>query len=226
MKIAYVVGSYNKPVTIPKDVLAKLPSSVCLFLTAQFLPLQENLKKQLTEAGKEVQTVQPRHTRYEGQIYGCSTLPITEAETSAEAFFYVGDGVFHPFALLFDNDRPVHVYDPINGEYHLYTKKDVEGILKRRKAAYAKFLSAKDVGILVTTKAGQNRMAFAERLPKEFPDKRFTLFLAETLDFDQLMNFPQIEVYINTMCPRIGLDDTRRTEKPIINMEEISRFRF
>ena len=47
------------------------------------------------------------------------------------------------------------------------------------------------------------------------------MFVTDTLDFAELENFPFIECYVNTMCPRIGMDDTIRTAKPIVNIDDI-----
>ena len=42
-----------------------------------------------------------------------------------------------------------------------------------------------------------------------------------TLDFNEIENFPKVECYVNTMCPRIGFDDTIRLNKSIINLEDV-----
>ncbi|MEM4756129.1 MAG: diphthamide synthesis protein [Candidatus Woesearchaeota archaeon] len=226
MRILYVPGSCILPVVLPAELITKLPKTIGLFTTAQFLEQLPAIKKSLEDAQKSVFITMPRHTRFKGQIYGCSTLAIDTTTMPVDAFLYIGDGIFHPYALLFHNDQPVYAYNPFDNSIACYTKKQIADILKKHKANLARFYQATTIGVLVTTKPGQNRMSYAEKLPSLFPQKHFYFFLADTIDFAELENFPFIEAYVNTMCPRIGYDDTRRTSKAIVNLEDISPMLF
>jgi len=53
-------------------------------------------------------------------------------------------------------------------------------------------------------------------LKKKYEDKKFYTFIAETIDLNQLENFPFIECWVNTACPRIAED-----KKGMININEI-----
>ncbi len=55
------------------------------------------------------------------------------------------------------------------------------------------------------------------QLEKKYKNKRFYKFVFDTLDYSQLENFPFIECWVNTACPRI-FDDLRS----IINIQDIS----
>lgn len=40
----------------------------------------------------------------------------------------------------------------------------------------------------------------------EYPNKKFYIFIADTIDYNQLNDFPFIEAWVNTACPRIEED--------------------
>ncbi|RME31855.1 hypothetical protein D6789_01325, partial [Candidatus Woesearchaeota archaeon] len=98
---------------------------------------------------------------------------------------------------------------------------DIARAKQRHRAALSQFLMARKVGVLVTTKSGQQRMLMARKLEEKYPDKEFTFILFETLDFGALEDFSFVEVWVNTMCPRIGYDDTNKMTKPVVNIGEL-----
>jgi diphthamide biosynthesis enzyme Dph1/Dph2-like protein len=99
--------------------------------------------------------------------------------------------------------------------------KDIELAKRKQRAALSKFFMAKRVGVLVTTKHGQQRLRMALKLKGKYPEKEFTFLLFDTLDFGSLEDFPFLDCFVNTMCPRIGLDDTNKTGKPVVDIGEL-----
>jgi len=217
MKLAFVDVRYKEQVTFPEEFLSKLPKRVILLLNIQFHHQYASLKRQLEAAGITVLTVRPKHAWHDGQTLGCS---VERWEEGQEAFVYVGDGLFHPTAFLYNNDQPVHVYDPKTKRSKILTKEDIAGVQKARKAGLAMFYASAKVGVLITTKYGQQRMKPAMRLTQRFPDKAFYFLLGDTIDFSKLEDFPFIECYVNTACPRIS-DDFAKLPRPMVNIEEI-----
>jgi 2-(3-amino-3-carboxypropyl)histidine synthase len=217
MKLTFVDVRYKAPITLPADFLAQLPKKVVLFLNIQFHHQYQEIKKQLEDAGKEVITVRPKHAWHEGQILGCS---VEDWDAGQEAFVYIGDGLFHPKALVFKNDEKVFIFDPKTHKTRVLTKQDVEQILRAQKGAMATFYTSKNIGVLVTTKYGQTRMKPALKLQEKFPDKTFYFLLADVIDFRKLEDFPFIECFINTACPRV-MDDNEKVPKPMLNIEDL-----
>ena len=199
MKLTFVDVKYKALIDLPKDFLDMLPKKVTFFLNIQFHHQYERLKKQLEDQGIEVLTVRPKHAWHDGQILGCSVEDWSDK--GQEAFVYVGDGLFHPKALLFKNEESVFIYDPKTKKHKVLTKEDISQIERARKGAMGSFYAAKNVGVLVTTKYGQSRMKPALKLQQKFPDKTFYFLLADVLDFSKLEDFPFIDVYVNTACP-------------------------
>jgi len=216
MKIIHADVKYTGKVEIPKKVIDSLPPEFGLFTTVQFIHQLPDIKKQLEKAGKKPKLFETRHTQTLGQIYGCNVDSF-----DAQALFYVGDGLFHPHALMLKNDKPVHYYNPFDGGYGIVDKTHVERMKKQRTAAMSAFIMAKNVGVLVTTKPGQTRINQALKLREKYPDKNFYFLLDNTFNLQSLEDFPFCEVYVNTACPRIAYEDYMKVRKPIIDLDEL-----
>jgi 2-(3-amino-3-carboxypropyl)histidine synthase len=142
-----------------------------------------------------------------------------------DAFLYVGDGIFHPKALLVNNRKDIYCYDPKTKKLNILKKELYDDIAKRTKGRVLKFLTSKNIGMIVTTKRGQNSGKRAELLKenilKKWPDKKVFMLLCSELNFSELENFNFVDIYVNTACSRIGHDDTIRSPKPIINISDV-----
>ncbi len=217
MKLAFVDVRYKKRVVLPQDFLDMLPQKVILFLNIQFHHQYADLKAQIEATGREVMTVRPKHAWHEGQILGCSVEEWMEGQ---DAFVYVGDGLFHPKAVLFANTQPMFIHDPKTGKSRTLTKQDIAQIEGSRKGAIATFYSSQHVGMLLTTKYGQARIEQALKLREKFPDKAFHFLLADVIDFSKLEDFPFIQCYVNTACPRI-MDDNEKVPRPMVNISDL-----
>ena len=195
-------------IKIVEKVLSKLEGKVAVYTTIQHLgmikPVLEYLKKE------KVNVVSS------GQILGC-IVPKDKVDT----FLYLGQGKFHPIAILLKHDTKVICADPISCKVTEISKSDVERVVKKQKGAMLKFLTSNKIGVLVSMKKGQEHYNEAKKLEKKYPDKTFYYFVMDTLDFNEIENFPKVECYVNSMCPRIGFDDTIRVGKSIINLEEV-----
>ncbi len=219
MDLYHVEARYQEIVTLPEEFIEKLPKKVALFTTVQFLNSKPALKEQLEKTGREVVSVRPRHTKYDGQILGCSTSSFDLDEDTS--FLYVGDGLFHPKALVLRNNRKVFMYDPKTGEDGWLDKDSVGVILKKVKSEFIRFLTAKNVGILITMKPGQNKEYMTKKLEEQYPDKNFYYFVDHTISFPGLVDFPFVDIFLNTMCERIGSDDMDVQGLHILNLEDL-----
>ena len=217
MDIMHVEARYSQAFTLPEEFIKTLPKEVIVFTTVQFLDSLDAVAKQLEDAGLTVRLIRPRHCQHAGQILGCSTTSFG----AKGDFLYLGDGLFHPKALVMRNKRKVFTYNPKTGETGLVDRLTVKVILKKLKANFSRFLMAKNVGVLITLKAGQQKEFLARNLAVDYPDKKFYYFVDNTYDFQSLNNFPFIDMYLNTMCERIGLDDTNVQGLPIMNVEDL-----
>ena len=205
MQRVFIETKYTGNLILPKSLIEQLPEKIALALPVQFLDFLEPIKKQLQDSGKEVLLFKSKHGKYPGQVLGCAVEKFVGDYT---AFLYIGDGKFHPTALLYENEKEVYCYNPFNDQIEILDSSYVEKVQKRKKGQLAKFLSFDNIGILVTSKSGQNRSKKAEELREklEKADKKAFVFMADEIDFNSLENFNFIDVWINTACPRIVED--------------------
>jgi len=216
MRVEHIPVRRTTEVVLPKGLLDELPGAVCLLANSQFLNQMAEMKAQLEKAGKKVILHKARHTTVEGQVLGCSTEVI-----DAPAFLFIGEGLFHPQAIAYANNAPVYTYDPVSDKTGMIDRSEIEARKKKREAGIKTFYHSSKVGVLVSTKSGQKDLIALQKLREEYPDKQFYAFLGNTIDLQSLENFPFVQVWLNTACPRIGYDDIDKTSKPLINAEDV-----
>jgi 2-(3-amino-3-carboxypropyl)histidine synthase len=224
MKTFFIEARHKGKIELPDGLVKILPAKVALFTTVQFLDSIEAVKKSLEAAGKKVLLMKPEHAKYPGQLLGCSIKKFDETKDGKlDAFLYIGDGEFHPKALMLKNDKPVFIYNPFSKKHRVLEEKDkdTEALKKKMMGALTKFIASKEIGVLISTKPGQNRMTEAYALEKKYPDKKFYFLAFDTIDFSELENFPFIECFVNTACPRIAYDDSEKIKKPILNIDDL-----
>ena len=218
----FVEARYNKAVFIGKHVL-KLPEKIGLVTTVQFIGQIKKIKSELEKKGRKVFLGKGKHTKYNGQVLGCDVQAAVSVEKKVDAFFYIGSGLFHPTAISLKTKKDVFTFNPLTNKFNKMDKNQAEKINKKNKGALIKFLSSKEIGVIVTTKPGQEQLKKALGLKNKFKDKNFYFLIFDTIDFGQLENFPFIECFVNTACPRIALDDSIKISKAIINLEDITK---
>jgi len=226
MDIKFIEARFEDEIKLTEACIedCKKYKVIALYSAVQFVAHLEVVIKQLEEEGIKVISSQPERTGVEKQIIGCDAyydnLKLTE---EPDAFLYIGDGMFHPRALILaqkDNShfRPVISFDPISSEAAIFDITECASILKKCRGGLIKFKSAKTIGVYVTTKPGQQQLKKAKELEEKYPDKSFYYFLSDNLSIGEMENFPFIEIWINTACPRIGFDDSPDMPAPLINL--------
>ena len=215
MKTLYIEAKYEKQVTVPKKIIEKLEKKIAIFTTLQFIDSLPGIKREIEESGRTVKICQTTHTKNPGQISGCNM----DKFPGVDSFLYIGDGFFHPKAIIVGNDKPVHTYNPFSNKYKLFTREDAKADFQRQKAGYSLFIMKKNIGVLISTKIGQSYPVLALKLKKDFPDKNFYFIAFDTVDLNRVNDFPFIDVIVNTACPRIGWDD--KIDKPMVDLQTI-----
>ena len=205
MKKVFIETKYTGPVELPKALLNELPEKVMVATTIQFVEYLKEIKSKLAAFGKEVYFFQSMHCRTLGQILGCDNFKI---KPGIEAFLYIGDGKFHPTALL-ANELPIFCYNPLSEQWNKLGRKEWDEAKLKRKVGLMKFHSAMNIGILISVKDKQRFLQgsvgkLKEQLEKD--GKTVYVFLGNELNEYNLSNFPFIECWVNTACPRIADD--------------------
>lgn len=207
MKTLFIEAKYKEEIILDKNIINKLPKRIGLVSTVQFTNQLKDIKKQLKN--KKV-FIGKGKQKYDGQILGCDYSAAESIKDKVDCFLYIGSGQFHPLGL---KSKKIFTFNPLTKEFKELTK-EIEIYKKRRKGAYLKFLSAKNIGIIISTKPGQYKLKKAIELKKKLKNKNSYLFIADDININELENFPFIECWVNLACPRIE-------GKGIINIEEI-----
>ena len=221
MKIMMVEGRYKGEIDLSNLDANALPKKIGLATTVQFLCYVDGIKKFLQSKDKEI-FVDKMRQKYEGQLLGCDQGAAQKIKDEVDAFLYVGTGVFHPLGIAINIDRDVFCYDPLHAVMSKIDRKQAEKYNAKRKGAYLKFLEAREIGFLVSLKPGQNNFKKAVEWKSRLQGKNCYIFAFDTLDFNQIENFPFIECWVNTACNRI-LDDYEKFPKPLVDLADIEK---
>jgi len=204
-------------VELSVEDVSMLPDKVGVVMTAQFVDLVSELKKKLEESGKQV-FVGKGKQEFDGQVLGCDVSAALAVKEKVDCILYVGDGKFHPIEIGLNIDKKVFCFNPFSGKIVELDISEVDRVRKRRKGGFVKFMSSKIVGIMVCSKKGQCKLELVDKIKEKYLDKEFYTFYFDTLNISDLENFPFIECYVNTACPRICDDES---EKAIVDARDV-----
>ncbi len=168
-----------------------LPDTIYIAYSIQYEKLAEEVRKQL------------RNKKILGfrQVLGCSQL-----KTNAKVVLLIGSGRFHALALASSCNKEVYIFPEMNK----IEKSEIETMKARERGKYARFLAAEKVGILVSSKPGQQNLQQALRIKKAMrkAEKKPYLFMADNINIAELENFP-CDIFINTACPGLVFDSSK-----------------
>jgi len=195
--------------------------SIGLVTTVQHVDTLGEARQPLLEAGKSVAIGDVGGMKHPGQVVGCDYGNAEAVAKDVEAFLFVGGGRFHAIGVALATAKPTVVADPY--EKRAYSvENDVKKIIKQRWASIKEAKKAADFGVLIGLKSGQKRLNEAlwvrERLDKA--GKKAVVLALREVTPEMLMQFPTIEAFVNTACPRISLDDASKFRKPVLTLNE------
>ena len=220
--VEYVEIKSEENLAIPESEIKKLGgfNKIGLVSTLQFVNSLHNVKKQLEKIGKDAFIGgSDNKNLYDGQILGCNTGAAKSVEKKVDCFLYIGSGKFHPLGVALATKKPVFVFDT---EKNRIEKVETEKFLKQRLATIELARDAKAFGILVSTKPGQMNLKAAEEAKKRIEKTGRTahILVMDEIKPEKIEYINGIEAYINTACPRIGIEDRTLFRKPILNLDE------
>ena len=203
MEILHIEARYkNLKVDILKSEIKKLPRILNLVYIIQYKDAISKIKKQLESNQIQVKKVQ--------QVLGCSKI------NSKIPLFFIGDGKFHLINLYSQNPNIYYLNILKEKKIKKISKKEIEKIKINKKICLIKFLNAKKIGLLVTTKPGQENLDCAINFKKILikRGKIPYIFISNNIDINQFQNF-NIDFWVNFSCPGLKQDS-----KEIINYLE------
>jgi len=178
------------------------------------------IKKFYTDNGKKVLMPKKRgYAAYPGHIVGCEYTGLKEIQDNVDAFVIIGNR-FHGLGGALATHKPVYLIDVYNDTItNMSQFKDK--IVKQRAIAISKMKDADTVGIIVEIKPGQkfgNPKFLVEKFRKA--GKEVIVIVMDELTNEKIMNFYNIDAFVELACPRIATDDYSKYEKPILTFRE------
>ncbi len=191
--------------------------------TIQHIHQLDDIRNFYEKEGKEVFIGKPYgFAKQNGQILGCDIGSSASIDRHVDAHVYFGGGIFHPIGALLHTSKPFFMVDPflkrverIDRYREIYRKKSTGKI--------AAAINAKSFGILVSTKNGQFNMNLAKLLKEKIAKAgmKAEILVSNNVDFDAVNNMLCFDAFVNTACPRIGIDDIDRLRKPLLSANEL-----
>lgn len=194
---------------------------VGLATTVQHVQLLDNAKEILLHAGKTVIIGDAGHMNYPGQVIGCDFSNAKSIAKDVESFLFIGGGRFHALGVALSTSKPTVVAD-LYEQTVFSVDKQAKKILKQRWAAIEEAKTADTFSVLIGMKPGQRNFEEALTIHQKLEEKGKTsnLLAIKEITPHALMNFPTIDAYVNTACPRLSITSAPRFRRPILTKNE------
>jgi len=192
-----------------------------LATTVQHVQTLDEAKEMLIHAGKTVMIGDAGRLNYPGQVVGCDYSNAKSIAEDVEGFLFIGGGRFHALGLALATSKPTVVADPYEKRAYQIDE-EAQKIQKQRWASIQEAHKAKTFAVLVGLKPGQKRLeeALTVREKLEKAGKDAYIFAIREITPEMVMDFPTVDAYVNTACPRISLDAPSKFQKPMLTLNE------
>jgi 2-(3-amino-3-carboxypropyl)histidine synthase len=214
--------------TVPVDevlekavLLLSKYNNIGLATTVQHVQTLDEARELLIRAGKTVVVGDAGHVTYSGQVIGCDYSNVRSVANTVDAFLFIGGGRFHALGIALSTSKPTVVADPYENRAYSINEA-AQKVLKKRWACIEEAKHAKNFGVLIGLKIGQKRFEEAMKIKgiAEKNGKAAFLFAVRELSPETIMEFPSVDAYVNTACPRISLEAPSKFLKPVLTLNE------
>lgn len=210
---------------VEKSISLLVGTKIGIVTTAQHLHTLEIVEKILEKHNfKPIVCKGDNRISNKGQILGCNFSSGMYIADKVDSFLFVGSGNFHPVGLLISSKKPVVAADPYtNSVKKLELEELKDTILRQRYGAIALSKNAKNFGILIGIKNGQQRMEMAHKIKYliDSVNKKSSFIAMENFSPASLHGFRYIDCFVSTSCPRIAIDDYLQYKTPILTPVEL-----
>ena len=192
-----------------------------LVTTVQHIQKLNMAKDIMLKEGKTVIIGDAGRQKYAGQVIGCDYSNAKVIESQVDAFLFIGGGKFHAIGVSIATSKPTVVADPYE-KRACSVESEAQKTRKQRMASISEAKRAEIFGILIGLKLGQKHVQKAVEIQEklECKGKKAVLFILREITPEALMQFPTVDAFVNTACPRLVLDDSPRFSKSILTINE------
>jgi len=201
MKTLFIPAKIKSEINTKKIQSLKLPKNIAIAYSIQYKDISLKIKNILSKTHKITKLI---------QILGCSKLIFPK---NTQAILLISSGKFHAISLAIESKLLIYTLE--YNQLRKISREDIESFKKKQKASYVKFLNSDKIGILVSTKPGQQKLKKALDFKKRLKEKKSYLFISNNIDTREFENFG-LNSWINTACPRLDMENNS-----IINIDKI-----
>jgi diphthamide biosynthesis enzyme Dph1/Dph2-like protein len=211
MKQLFIPAKVKSEINTKKISELNLPKSIAIAYSIQYKEIASQIQKILSKKHKITDFV---------QILGCSKPKFSK---DTKAILLISSGKFHAVSLAVESNLPVYILgsgklikisedEQFRGgkvsDMQARLRAEIDSFRKRKKVSYMKFLNADKIGILISTKPGQENLQKALALKSKIKKKDVYLFISNDINTKEFENFPDIKSWVNTACPRLDFDNS------------------
>lgn len=160
--------------------------------------------------------------KYPGQILGCDVYAADCPDCEATLAFT--QGIFHILGIPVKYGKEVINADPENEVVEVIPAKVADRYRRRILQGVGLALKAKKIMFIESTKSGQTYGVKLLKSAFKKEGKEIYSVVGDEINYNRLNEFRDIDVFINTACQRIAIDDMDKVEKPIINAEDLEPY--
>ncbi len=222
--VLYVEVQSNLPfdgAVLQALVLLSGYTKIGLATSVQHIQALDKAKALLEKAEKTVFVGDAGQVAYAGQVTGCNYSNVTTVQSEVEAFVFVGGGLFHPLGIALSTRKPTIIADPYDNRAFLVNE-EAQKILRQRFASIQEAKGAQVIGVLVGLKPGQGHIDAAIKVKAQAEKNGKVAFVLAGREItpETILEFPTIDAYVNTACPRISFDASGKFSKPVLTVKE------
>jgi 2-(3-amino-3-carboxypropyl)histidine synthase len=225
-KIPTIYVEARATVAVDEAVEKSIPlleewSRIGLATTIQHIQTIDQARESLVRAGKTVVIGDAGRINYAGQVTGCNYTNVRSIADEVDAFLFVGGGKFHALGIALATSKPTIVADPYESRAYSIAS-EAQKTIKQRWASIEQASRAKVFGVLIGLKPGQLHLEEGLRVKEaiEKSGKTACLLAINEVTPESLLEFPTIDAYVNTACPRISLEAPSKFSKPVLTVNE------
>jgi len=204
MKTLFIPAKVRLELDEKKVSSLKLPKNIAIAYSVQYKETASEIRKILSKNHNITSFI---------QILGCSS-PKFPKQTGA--ILLISSGKFHGISLALETNLPIYIWE--ENKLTKISDEEIELLRKKKKAAYLNFLNSKRVGILISTKPGQENLKKAMAIKNNLKNKNSYLFISNESNTNEFENFSEIKSWVNTACPRLDFNYS------VINIKDLLSF--
>lgn len=184
------------------NLLEKLPKNIAIAYSIQYENQAKIIKQHLSKTHNITNFF---------QVLGCSKPVFNK---NCQAILFIGDGKFHALNLGLVTNLSIYIIE--RDKIIKIPKSDIIQLKQKTKSSYINFLNSDRIGILISIKPGQQNLKKAISIKNKLKGKKSYLFIANNLNISEFENFPNIQSWINTACPRMDMNSNKIVNSDIL----------